>query len=140
MMYEVQLFQKENLGMVRILGDKEKPLFCLKDVCEILGITNNSDVKVSIIKEFGDDLDLIYPITDSLGRQQKATFITEPQLYFILMHSDKPKAKPFRQWVMDELIPKIKQNNSLQIINNKETVGNYFSFNNLSISIINRDG
>lgn len=140
MAQEVQLFQKENLGMVRILGDKEKPLFCLKDVCEILGITNNSDVKVSIIKEFGDDLDLIYPITDSLGRQQKATFITEPQLYFILMRSDKPKAKPFRQWVMDELIPKIKQNNSLQIINNKETVGNYFSFNNLPISIINRDG
>ena len=140
MTQEVQLFQKENLGQVRIIGDKEKPLFCLKDVCEILGITNNSDVKVNIIKEFGDDLDLIYPITDSLGRQQKATFITEPQLYFVLMRSDKPKAKPFRQWVMDELIPKIKQNNSLQIINNKETVGNYFSFNNLPISIINRDG
>lgn len=104
MAQEVQLFQKENLGMVRILGDKEKPLFCLKDVCEILGITNNSDVKVSIIKEFGDDLDLIYPIVDNLGRTQKATFITEPQLYFILMRSDKPKAKPFRQWVINEVL------------------------------------
>lgn len=30
MMYEVQLFQKENLGQVRILGDKKNPLFCLK--------------------------------------------------------------------------------------------------------------
>ncbi len=115
MAQEVQLFQKENLGMVRILGDKEKPLFCLKDVCEILGITNNSDVKVSIIKEFGDDLDLIYPITDSLGRQQKATFITEPQLYFILMRSDKPKAKPFRQWVISEVLPAIRKTGSYSI-------------------------
>ena len=32
MTQEVQLFQKENLGQVRIIGDKEKPLFCLKDV------------------------------------------------------------------------------------------------------------
>ena len=115
MMYEVQLFQKENLGQVRILGDKENPLFCLKDVCEILGITNNSDVKVSIIKEFGDDLDLIYPITDSLGRQQKATFITEPQLYFVLMRSDKPKAKPFRQWVINEVLPSIRKTGSYTI-------------------------
>ena len=25
----VQLFKKEDLGMVRILGDKDNPLFCL---------------------------------------------------------------------------------------------------------------
>ena len=37
----VQLFQKEDLGMVRILGDKDNPLFCLKDVCEILEHTNS---------------------------------------------------------------------------------------------------
>lgn len=108
----VQLFKKEDLGMVRILGDKDNPLFCLKDVCEILGITNNSDVKVSIVKEFGYDLDLIYPITDALGRQQKAIFITEPQLYFILMRSDKPKAKPFRQWVINDVLPSIRKTGS----------------------------
>ena len=122
MMYDVQLFQKENLGQVRILGDKENTLFCLKDVCEILGITNNSDVKVSIIKEFGDDLDLIYPITDSLGRQQKATFITEPQLYFVLMRSDKPKAKPFRQWVISEVLPTIRKTGSYSVSNISDRV------------------
>lgn len=109
----VQLFKREDLGMVRILGDKDNPLFCLKDVCEILGITNNSDVKGCIVKEFGDDLDLIYPITDALGRQQKATFITELQLYFILMRSDKPKAKPFRQWVViNDVLPSIRKSGS----------------------------
>lgn len=139
-MNDVKVFEKSELGSVRVVGTKEQPLFCLRDVCDVLGIAQTKDIKASIIKEFDKDGDLIpYPIKTAGGTQQ-ATFITEPQLYFVLMRSDKPKAKPFRQWVMDELIPKIKQNNSLQIINNKETVGNYFSFNNLPISIINRDG
>lgn len=115
MMYEVQLFQKENLGQVRIIGDKEKPLFCLKDVCEILEHTNSTMLKDSIIKEFRDDLNQIYPIVDNLGRTQKATFITEPQLYFILMRSDKPKAKPFRQWVINEVLPIIRKTGSYSI-------------------------
>ena len=115
MTQEVQLFQKENLGQVRILGDKENPLFCLKDVCEILEHTNSTMLKDSIIKEFGDDLNQIYPIVDNLGRTQKATFITEPQLYFVLMRSDKPKAKPFRQWVVNEVLPTIRKTGSYSI-------------------------
>ena len=35
--------------------------------------------------------------------------ITEPQLYFVLMRSDKPKAKPFRQWVVGEVLPSIRK-------------------------------
>lgn len=111
-MSQLQVFNKSELGQVRVVGDKDNPLFCLRDVCDILGIVNNSDVKTSIIKEFGDDLDLIYPISDNLGRQQSATFITEPQLYFILMRSDKPKARPFRQWVVSEVLPSIRKTGS----------------------------
>ena len=119
----VQLFKKEDLGMVRILGDKDNPLFCLKDVCEILEHTNSTMLKDSIIKEFGDDLNQIYPIVDNLGRTQKATFITEPQLYFVLMRSDKPKAKPFRQWVINEVLPSIRKTGSY-IVNNSSSIVN----------------
>ena len=80
-MNDVKVFEKSELGSIRVVGTKEQPLFCLRDVCDVLGIANNSDVKASIIKEFGYDLDLIYPISDNLGRTQQATFITEPQLY-----------------------------------------------------------
>lgn len=108
-MNDIQIFKKQELGQVRVAGDKDNPLFCLRDVCEILGIAQTKDVKASIIREFGDDGDLIYPIVDKLGRTQQATFITEPQLYFILMRSDKPKAKPFRQWVVNEVLPSIRK-------------------------------
>lgn len=118
----VQLFKKEDLGMVRILGDKDNPLFCLKDVCEILEHTTPAKIKDSIIKEFGDDLNQIHPIVDNLGRTQKATFITEPQLYFVLMRSDKPKAKPFRQWVINEVLPSIRKTGSYTVNNSSSIV------------------
>lgn len=108
-MSDIQIFKKQELGQVRVAGDKDNPLFCLRDVCGVLGIQNPTDIKTSIINEFGDDLDLIYPISDNLGRTQQATFITEPQLYFVLMRSDKPKAKPFRQWVVNEVLPSIRK-------------------------------
>lgn len=101
-MNDIQIFKKQELGQVRVAGDKDNPLFCLRDVCEILEHTNPTRIKDSIIKEFEDDLTQNYPISDNLGRTQQATFITEPQLYFVLMRSDKPKAKPFRQWVANE--------------------------------------
>ncbi len=75
----------------------------------MLGIDNNRNVKASIINEFGDGVHQTYPISDTIGRQQQATFITEPQLYFVLMRSDKPKAKLFRQWVVNEVLPSIRK-------------------------------
>lgn len=105
----VVLFENFELGKIRVKGDSENPLFCLADICKILEIQNTTDTANAIKKEFDYALDLIYPILDNLGREQKATFISEPQLYFVLMRSDKPKAKPFRQWVINEVLPKIRK-------------------------------
>ncbi len=133
MMYEVQLFQKENLGQVRILGDKENPLFCLKDVCEILEHTTPTKIKDSIINEFGKGMTQIHPLKTA-GGVQNMTFITEPQLYFVLMRSDKPKAKPFRQWVISEVLVQLhsghkKNNKQLQVFNFNNTRLDYGIYN-----------
>ncbi|WP_334092026.1 Bro-N domain-containing protein, partial [Helicobacter typhlonius] len=106
---QLQVFNHKTLGQVRVVGDNENPLFCLRDICEVLEHTNPSRVLEAINAEFGDGLTLSYPIKDNLGRTQQTTFITEPQLYFILMRSDKPKAKPFRQWVVNEVLPSIRK-------------------------------
>lgn len=74
-MKDVKVFEKSDLGSVRVAGTKEEPLFCLRDVCDVLEITQTKDVKASIIKEFEDEGDLI-PVIDNLGRTQQATFIT----------------------------------------------------------------
>lgn len=112
---KTQVFENAEFGKIRVKGDSENPLFCLKDICENLEIQNVSDIASAIKREFGDGVDLIYPIIDSLGREQKAIFISEPQLYFVLMRSDKPKAKPFRLWVTKEVLPAIRKTGAYKI-------------------------
>lgn len=124
-MNNVQEFNNSSLGKCRVIGNKENPLFCLKDVCEILEISNSSDVKASIINEFGEGVDLIYPL-ETAGGIQQATFITEPQLYFVLMRSDKPKAKPFRQWVINEVLPSIRKTGGYGIAGNDNELINLY--------------
>ncbi len=118
---QVKLYEN-HLGQIRVLGESENPLFCLSDVCKILDLDSVNKVANSIKVEFGDGGNQIppiqnenfcviqtYPIADNLGRIQQALFITEPQLYFVLMRSNKPKAKPFRQWVVSEVLPSIRK-------------------------------
>ncbi|WDL73896.1 BRO-N domain-containing protein [Helicobacter winghamensis] len=105
---QLQVFEHKNLGNVRVIGDNENPLFCLRDICQVLEHTNPSRLLEAINAEFEKGLTQSYPLQTNGGIQQ-ATFITEPQLYFVLMRSDKPKAKPFRQWVVNEVLPSIRK-------------------------------
>lgn len=119
----IQIFKKQELGQVRVAGDKDSPLFCLKDVCDILGHTNSRRAKEVIENEFEDGVTQSYigvvtgkkaDGTDAV-QQVLATFITEPQLYFLLMRSELPKAKPFRQWVVNEVLPQIRKTGSYSL-------------------------
>lgn len=103
------IFKNENLGEVRVIFIDNEPLFCLSNICKALALTNPTMVANAIKSEFDDDLSQTYPIIDNLGRKQNATFITEAQLYFVLMRSDKPTAKEFRKWINTEVLPSIRK-------------------------------
>ena len=107
---QLQMFKNENLGQVRVMG-YENPLFCLSDVCKILEIQDTHKVKESVLKEFELSTLKVGSFDTGYGIKE-FNMITEPQLYFILMRSDKPKAKPFRQWVVNEVLPSIRKNGS----------------------------
>ena len=106
------IFKNENLGEVRVIFIDNEPLFCLSDICKALNLTNPTMVLNAIKSEFDDDLSLTYPIIDNLGRKQNATFVTEAQLYFVLMRSDKSEAKEFRKWINTEVLPSIRKTGS----------------------------
>ena len=104
----VVLFENFELGKIRVKGDSENPLFCLADICEILGLQNPTHATNAIKTEF--ELPTLNVASFDSGYGVKEfTMITEPQLYFVLMRSDKPKAKPFRQWVINEVLPQIRK-------------------------------
>ncbi|HGH4010836.1 TPA: Bro-N domain-containing protein [Campylobacter coli] len=108
-MSKVILFENEELGQVRTIRDKNnEPLFCLSDICKILELTTPSKVADSIKREFELYELSSYSFDTGFGIKE-FTMITEPQLYFVLMRSDKPNAKHFRQWVIKEVLPSIRK-------------------------------
>ena len=104
----VVLFENFELGKIRVKGDSENPLFCLADICKILNLESVNKVANAIKTEF-ELGELNSASFDSGYGVKEFTMITEPQLYFVLMRSDKPKAKPFRQWVINEVLPQIRK-------------------------------
>ncbi|EPM8372686.1 BRO-N domain-containing protein [Campylobacter upsaliensis] len=78
-------------------------------ICKILNIKKTNSVRDSINKEFDKGGVFEWHPFKTLGGIQKFIVINEPELYFVLMRSDKPKAKPFRQWVIKEVLPSIRK-------------------------------
>ena len=104
-MNKIQIFQNEQFGKVRIaMNENEEPLFCLADVCSVIGIANARNVKSRLDLE---DVCQIDTLTE--GGKQQVTFITESGLYDVIIRSDSEKAKPFRKWVTSEVLPSIRK-------------------------------
>lgn len=98
--------------MITTTGDL---FFCLVDICDNLNLTNPSVTKKAPENEYGDGLFLLYPIVDSLGRTQEATFIPESHIYFLIFRSNKEEARKFRKWVTEEVIPSLRKTGSYVI-------------------------
>lgn len=83
--------------------------FCLADICKILNLKNPTHTANQIKEEFGCPTLNVGHIKDSLNRTQSATFITEPQLYYIMNRSNAKNARNFRMWVNCEVLPQIRK-------------------------------
>ena len=110
---DIQVFNCE-LGNIRVIIEDGEPLFCLVDICRVLDIQNSRNVANAIKLEFEGSPLNIHPLETS-GGVQNFTFITESHLYFILMRSKSTKAKPFRQWVTNEVLPSIRKTGSYNV-------------------------
>jgi len=95
---------------LKIIENENGPWFLLNDLVQILGLSNSRMVK----DRLEDDVSSTYPIQDSLGRTQQATFVNEDGLYDVILDSRKPEAKRFRKWITSEVIPSIRKTGSYQ--------------------------
>ena len=87
---------------VRTVQLNNQPYWVLKDVCDVLELSNPTVVA----NRLEDDERAKF----NLGRQGEATVITESGLYAVILRSDKPNAKEFRKWVTSEVLPTIRKN------------------------------
>ena len=103
-MNDLQVFENEQFGQVRVIEQDGEPWFMLNDVCKVLDIKNPSDAKTRLnIKGVAT--------TDTLtnGGTQQATFINESNLYKLVFQSRKPEAEKFSDWVTHDVIPSIRK-------------------------------
>lgn len=89
-----------------ILGDILNPLFIAQQVCSILGFTN----PWKAIKDHVDPEDVCkIEILDRLNRKQLVNCVNESGLYALIFGSKLPKAKEFKRWVTNEVLPAIRR-------------------------------
>ena len=117
-MNELQTFNFNNQP-VRTVQLNNQPYWVLKDVCDVLELSNPTVVA----NRLEDDERAKF----NLGRQGEATVITESGLYAVILRSDKPNAKEFRKWVTSEVLPAIRKHGAYatpqtieQMINNPD--------------------
>ena len=116
-MNEIQIFQNQEFGAIRTLSNEQgEPMFCLKDVCEALGLQTKQ-----VVRRLMDDVFSKHPIVDNLGRTQQATFVNEDGLYDTILESRKPQAKLFRKWVTGEVLPSIRKQGGYMVVRPDES-------------------
>ena len=102
---KIQIFESPEFGRIRtVMGEAGEPLFCLTDVCKVLGLKQRH-----VRERLDDGVVSTDTICDSLGRTQMANFVNEDGLYDVILDSRKPSARAFRKWVTSEVLPQIRK-------------------------------
>lgn len=115
-MNELQVFDFNN-SKVRTFERNNEVWFCLKDVCDILELSNSRKVK--------ERLNPMGVTTSDVGVQTgtkadgtpaiqivSMNFINESNLYKVIFQSRKPQAEQFTEWVTGEVLPAIRKKGS----------------------------
>ena len=101
-MNQLQTFSFNNQP-VRTVQLNNQPYWVLKDVCDVLELSNPTVVA----NRLEDDEVTKFNLG---GLSGETNIITESGLYAVILRSDKPNAKEFRKWVTSEVLPAIRKN------------------------------
>lgn len=88
---------------VRTVQLNNQPYWVLKDVCDVLELSNPTVVA----NRLEDDEVTKFNLG---GLSGETNIITESGLYAVILRSDKSNAKEFRKWVTSEVLPAIRKN------------------------------
>ena len=100
---DVQVFESDEFGSVRIIQEGDDFLFCGSDVAKALGYSNPPKALRDHCKGRTNRSTL------TSGGEQIMVFIPEGDLYRLVAHSRLPSAKKFERWVFDDVLPSIRK-------------------------------
>ena len=102
-MNEMQVFENNEFGTVRVLEENGKTLFCGSDVAKALGYVRPNDAIAAHCRA------TVKRSTPISGKVQEINFIPEGDVYRLITHSKLPAAEKFESWVFDEVLPAIRK-------------------------------
>lgn len=104
-MNDLQIFNNEEFGEVRVIEKDGQVLFVAKDICECLGLGDTSKTMSRLDPDERDTNSI-----PTLGGLQEMWCINEYGLFNLILASRKQSAKKFKRWVTHEVLPSIRQN------------------------------
>lgn len=104
---QLQVFQNEAFGQVRVIVKDGEPWFVGKDVAEVLGYSNTRQALASHVDP--EDKTSVQILDSGSNYKSKATIINESGLYALILSSKLPSAKQFKRWVTSEVLPTIRK-------------------------------
>lgn len=102
-MTNITIFKNNDFGEVRTLEQDGKTLFCGSDVAKALGYAIPSKAVNTHCKGVSK---MEVPTN---GGSQQMLFISEGDLYRLIVNSKLPSAEKFERWVFDEVIPTVRK-------------------------------
>lgn len=110
---QLQVFNHEQFGDVRIIEEDGKVLFCGSDVAKALGYANPRKALHDHCRCVTKRDAWVQTGTKSDGtpamRLNSTNFIPEGDVYRLITHSKLPAAERFEKWVFDEVLPTIRK-------------------------------
>lgn len=129
-MKNVEIFNSPMFGELRTSrNEKDEPLFCLKDVCDSLGLQVGAVVNrlqschISSIKVATEVIS--HGAATGKMQEQEMFFVTEPDLYRVIFQSRKPSARKFQDWVFEEVLPTLRKEGSYSMTQSKLSLASY---------------
>ena len=101
----IEIFNSEEFGSVRIIEENNSFLFCASDVAKALGYSNVH----SALQRHCKGVVKRDTVTSTRGIQA-LTYIPEGDVYRLIVHSKLPSAERFERWVFDEVLPSLRRN------------------------------
>ena len=119
-------------GKISILVIDNKKYFSAVECAKTLGYSNPRD---AVLRHCKKDGVVNHDVIDSMGRPQQVKFISEGNLYRLIVKSKLPTAEKFERWVFDEILPSIINKGSYSLEQKQEQPYEYFdkTFNGVPV-------
>lgn len=95
---------------IRVVFIDGNPWFVLQDLLDAMGSSTQPSVAVASIKQgLGDGVNAVYPILDSLNREQQATIVAEAGATYLVSRSNTDTGRRLNRFLHAEVLPTLRK-------------------------------